>query len=50
MRKLHDWRFSHALTVPDIDSYVGTWRQAAAMLEKGEISKDDYEKWVLSLP
>lgn len=83
----------HALTVPDIDSYVGlmhtlftlednygltisesdgdvclridrskgkdadrlhemlyTWRQAAAMLEKGEISKEDYDKWRYHYP
>lgn len=78
----------HALSVPDIDSYVGlmhtlftvednyglkvsevdgevclkvdvrknkdaarlhemlcSWQQAAAMLEAGEISKEDYDKW-----
>lgn len=83
----------HALTVPDIDSYVGlmhtlftlednyglqiremdgeicltvnvrknkdaarlhemlcSWRQAAAMLEAGEISKEDYDKWRYHYP
>ena len=83
----------HALSVPDIDSYVGlmhtlftlednygfkvsevdgdvclkvdirknkdaarlhemlcSWRQAAAMLEAGEISKEDYDKWRYHYP
>lgn len=83
----------HALTVPDIDSYVGlmhtlfalednyglticekdddvclcvdkskgkdamrlhemllTWRQTAAMLEAGEISKEDYDRWRYHYP
>ena len=83
----------HALTVPDIDSYVGlmhtlftlednyglqiremdgevcltvdvrknkdaarlhemlcSWRQAAAMLEACEISKEDYDKWRYHYP
>ena len=84
---------SHALSVPDIDSYVGlmhtlftlednyglkisetdgevylkvdvrknkdaarlhkmlcSWQQAAAMLEAGEISKEDYDKWRYHYP
>ena len=84
---------SHALSVPDIDSYVGlmhtlftlednyglkisetdgevylkvdvrknkdaarlhkmlcSWQQAAAMLEAGEISKEDYDKWRYNYP
>lgn len=72
----------HALSVPDIDSYVGlmhtlfalednyglkvdvrknkdaarlhemlcSWQQAAAMLEAGEISKEDYDKWRYHYP
>ncbi len=83
----------HALSVPDIDSYVGlmhtlftlednyglkiteqdgelalqvdfrknkdaarlhemlcSWRQAAAMLEAGEISKEDYDEWRYRYP
>ena len=83
----------HALSVPDIDSYVGlmhtlftlednyglkisetdgevclkvdvrknkdaaqlhkmlcSWQQAAAMLEAGEISKEDYDKWRYHCP
>ena len=83
----------HALSVPDIDSYVGlmhtlftlednyglkvteqdgelalqvdcrknkdaarlhemlwTWREQAAMLEAGEISKEDYDKWRYHYP
>ena len=84
---------THALSVPDIDSYVGlmhslftlednyglmvsevdgevclkvdvrknkdaaqlhemlcSWQQAAAMLEAGEISKGDYDKWRYHYP
>ena len=84
---------SHALSVPDIDSYVGlmhtlftlednyglkisetdgevclkvdvrknkdaarlhkmlcSWQQAATMLEAGEISKEDYDKWRYHYP
>ena len=84
---------SHALSVPDIDSYVGlmhtlftlednyglkisemdgevclkvdvrknkdaarlhemlcSWQQASAMLEAGEISKEDYDKWRYHYP
>jgi len=83
----------HALSVPDIDSYVGlmhtlftlednyglkvsevdgevclkvdvrknkdaarlhkmlcSWQQAAAMLEAGEISREDYDKWRYHYP
>ena len=72
----------HALSVPDIDSYVGlmhtlftlednyglkvdvrknkdaarlhemlcSWQQATAMLEAGEISKEDYDKWRYHYP
>ncbi len=84
---------THALTVPDIDTYIGlmhtlftlednyglkiseidgevclkvdvrknkdaarlhemlcSWQQAAAMLEAGEISKEDYDKWRYHYP
>ena len=69
----------HALSVPDIDSYVGlmhtlftledrfvdashnkdaselhkmlcSWQQAAAMLEYGEISEEDYNHWRYHYP
>ena len=72
----------HALSVPDIDSYVGlmhtlftlednyglkisetdgedaarlhemlcSWREQAAKLEAGEISKEDYDKWRYHYP
>ena len=59
----------HALSVPDIDSYVGLMHTlftlednyglkisemdgevCAAMLEAGEISKEDYDKWRYHYP
>ncbi len=30
--------------------FVATWQQAAAMLEAGEISKEDYDKWRYHYP
>ena len=51
----------HALSVPDIDSYVGLMHtlftlednyglKISEMLEAGEISKEDYDKWRYHYP
>ena len=45
-----------ALSVPDIDSYLGlsemltAWAQQAEKLRNGEINREDYDKWRYNYP